>query len=141
MASALRFRGDAAHEEPAVTVEAFVAQPDASAVRIEAGDDARVLLPYLGRISLVEIDFPHFRDGRGYSAAAILRAARYAGELRATGDVLVDQILHMRRIGFDSFRPDQPLDVAAVERALARYDHVYQEAADGRIPVWALRHG
>jgi len=37
--------------------------------------------------------------------------------------------------------PDKPLDAAAVERALGRYDAVYQKAADGRTPVWALRHG
>lgn len=137
----LRFRTDEPADEPAVTLETFIGQTDASAVRIEAGDDVRLLLGSLDRIRLVEIDFPKFRDGRGYSAARILREAGYAGELKATGDVLVDQLLFMRRCGFDSFASDHPLDPAVAERALDRYDHVYQKAADDGRPVWALRHG
>src|SRR4051812_36905344 len=89
----LRFRDDEAHEEPAVTLDAFLDQNDASAVRLEADDDARLLIPHLERIALVEVSFPRFRDGRGYSSARILREAGYKGELRAEGDVLVDQML------------------------------------------------
>lgn len=141
MGEAFRFRDDAAHEEPAVTLDAFLGQSNATAVRLEPGEDARALLPALDRLALIEIAFPKFRDGRGYSAARILREAGYAGELRAAGDVLVDQVPLMRRCGFDSFAPDAALDMAAVGRALDRHDHVYQKAADGRVPVWALRHG
>lgn len=138
----LRFRDDAAHEEPAVTLDAFLAdQSNATAVRIEPGDDARALLPAMDRVALVEVAFPAFRDGRGYSAARILREAGYAGELRAAGDVLVDQIPFMRRCGFDSFAPDAPVDAETLRRSLDRYDHHYQKAADGAVPVWKLRHG
>ena len=138
----LRFRDDAPHAEPAVTLDAFVAnQSNATAVRLEAGDDARALLPMLDRVALVEVSFPSFRDGRGYSAARILREAGYAGELRAAGDVLVDQIAFMRRCGFDSFAPDGEIDAAALDRALTRYDHHYQPAADNAVPIWKLRHG
>jgi uncharacterized protein (DUF934 family) len=137
----LRFRDDDAAQEPAVTLEAFLDQSNAGAVRIEAGDDVRQLIPMLDRLRLVEVSFPSFRDGRGYSAARILREAGYTGELRAAGDVLVDQVAFMRRCGFDSFAPEAAIDEAALERALGRYAHVYQKAADGRVPVWALRHG
>src|SRR3546814_11228445 len=82
-----------------------------------------------------------FGDGRGYSVARILREAGYTGELRAVGDVLVDQLFYMRRCGFDSFAPNAPLDANVVEASLQRYSLVYQKAADGRQPVWALRHG
>ena len=61
-------------------------------MRIEPGDDARELLPHLDRSGLVEVNFPVFGDGRGYSSARILREAGYTGELRAVGDVLVDQL-------------------------------------------------
>ena len=89
---------DATHDEPAVTLDAFLdTQTNATAVRLEAGEDARALLPHLDRIALVEVSFPSFRDGRGYSAARILREAGYTGELRAQGDVLVDQVLFMKR--------------------------------------------
>ena len=138
----LRYRDDAPHDEPAVTLEAFVAdQSNATAVRLEAGDDARALLPCLDRIALVEVSFPSFRDGRGYSSARILREAGYTGELRAAGDVLVDQMPFMRRCGFDAFAPDAPIDEAVLTASLDRYDYHYQAAADAVVPVWKLRHG
>jgi len=137
----LRFRDDEAHEEPAVTLDAFLDQSDASAVRLESDDDARLLIPHLERIALVEVSFPRFRDGRGYSSARILREAGYKGELRAEGDVLVDQILFMRRCGFDSFAPHAEIDAATLDATLSRYEYFYQPAADGAVPVWKLRHG
>jgi len=137
----LRFRDDATHDEPAVTLDSFLDQSNATAVRIEPGDDARALLPHLDRLALIDISFPKYRDGRGYSSARILREAGFKGELRASGDVLVDQIAFMRRCGFDSFAPDAPLDQAVVAASLARYEHVYQGAADGAVPVWKRRHG
>lgn len=141
MDNILRFRDDELHEEPAVTLDSFLGQSNATAVRIESGEDARVLLPHLERLALVEVSFPKYRDGRGYSTGRILREAGYTGELRAQGDVLVDQIPLMRRCGFDSFAPEAPVDAAVLEASLARYEHVYQPAADGHMPVWKLRHG
>ena len=137
----LRYRTDEPVGDPAVTVDAFADQSNATAVRIEPGEDARELLPHLDRISLVEVNFPGFGDGRGYSAARILREAGYTGELRAQGDVLVDQIAYMKRCGFDSFAPEKPLNNADVEAALTRWPEHYQGAADGAVPIWKLRHG
>ena len=73
----LRFRTDEVLEEPAVTLDAFLGQTNATAVRLEPDEDARALLPHLGRLSLVEVSFPSFRDGRGYSAARVLREGGY----------------------------------------------------------------
>jgi uncharacterized protein (DUF934 family) len=141
-ADGLRFRDDAATDEPAVTLDSFlVDQTNATAVRLESGDDARALVPYLDRLCLVEISFPSFRDGRGYSSARVLREAGYAGELRAQGDVLVDQIPFMRRCGFDSFAPQAEVDEAVLKASLDRYEFHYQAAADPAVPVWKLRHG
>ena len=137
----LRFRTDELLEQPAVTLDAFLDQSNATAVRLEPDEDARLLIPHLERLALVEVAFPKFRDGRGYSAGRILREAGYTGELRAQGDVLVDQIPLMRRCGFDSFAPESPINADVVAASLARYDHVYQAAADGAVPVWKLRHG
>jgi uncharacterized protein (DUF934 family) len=138
----LRFRDDEAHDEPAITLDSFLeGQTNAGAVRLEAGDDARALLPHLEQLALVEVSFPTFRDGRGYSAARILREAGYRGELRAAGDVLVDQLSYMRRCGFDSFAPEAPIDGETLKRSLERYDYRYQAAADPAVPVWKLRHG
>ena len=136
-----RFRADEPVADPAVTVDAFGDQTNAAAVRLEPGDDARDLLPHLERLQLVEVNFPVFGDGRGYSSARILREAGYAGELRAVGEVLIDQIAAMRRCGFDAFAPDLPLDPGDAEAAFSRFTQVYQPAADGHAPIWQLRHG
>lgn len=140
MADTLRYREDEPVDHPAVTVDAFLDQSNASAVRIEPGDDARELVPHLERLALVEVNFPAFGDGRGYSSARILREAGYDGELRAVGDVLVDQLAYMRRCGFDAFEPDQQLDMDDVGAAFDRWPDVYQKAADTRTPIWAKRH-
>ncbi|WP_133364866.1 DUF934 domain-containing protein [Qipengyuania sediminis] len=139
MADLLRFRDDEPADHPGITVDAFLGQPDAVAVRVEPGDDARALVPHLARLQLIEVHFPSFGDGRGYSSARILREAGYDGELRAVGDVLVDQLAFLRRCGFDGFDPDQPFDPATRDAALSRWPAVYQPAADARVPIWALR--
>ena len=137
----LRFRDDVAADEPAVSLDAFLEQEEADSVRIEAGEDVTVLFPHLSRVRLIEVDFPKFRDGRGFSTARMLREAGYTGEIKATGDVLVDLIFFMRRCGFDSFAPDKPIDPADAEAALTRWDNVYVPAANERVPIWKLRHG
>lgn len=136
----IRFRDDDAVHHAAVTVDSFLDQSDASAVRVEPGDDARQLIPHIERLSLVEVNFPAFGDGRGYSSARLLREAGYDGELRAVGDVLVDQVAYMRRCGFDAFDPDAPLDEGDLEAAFDRWPEVYQSAADSRTPIWTKRH-
>lgn len=128
-------------EEPCVTLDAFLEQSNATAVRLESDEDARALIPFLDRLKLIEVAFPKFRDGRGYSSARILREAGYTGELRAQGDVLVDQIAYLKRCGFDSFAPEKSLNPADVEAALGRWPEHYQTAADGAVPIWKLRNG
>lgn len=60
--------------------------------------------PWLYQVPLIALDFPSFRDGRAYSQAYLLRTRMgWGGELRAIGDVLRDQLSHMRQCGFTSF--------------------------------------
>lgn len=136
-----RFRDDEVADHGTVTVDACCDQTNATAVRIEPGDDARELLPFLDRLALVEVNFPSFGDGRGYSSARILREAGYEGELRAVGDLGIDQLSHMRRCGFDAFAPDKPLDEDDAARAFATWDNVYQRTVDGRPTIAQVRHG
>jgi uncharacterized protein (DUF934 family) len=71
---------------------------------IEPGQDIRTIAPDLARFALVAIAFPKFTDGRGYSLAHRLRSMfGFAGELRATGEILFDQLQLLARCGFDSF--------------------------------------
>lgn len=135
-----RFRDDEMADHAQVTVDSFLEQSNAAAVRIEPGDDARELIPHLERLRLVEVNFPAFGDGRGYSSARILREAGYDGELRAVGDVLIDQLAYMRRCGFDAFAPDKKLDESDAKAAFERWELVYQHAADSRQPIPDRRH-
>ena len=136
----LRLRVDTASAAPVLSLADFLASDNAAAVRIEPGEDARALLPHLGRIALIEVSFPAYGDGRGYSSARILREEGYKGELRATGDVLLDQLSHMKRCGFDAFAPAKPIAAEAAQQAFATWPDVYQKTVDGRSPIWAKRH-
>jgi len=78
-------------------------------IHAELIEEGKMLWP------LVAAHFPIFRDGRSFSTAALLRDRfQWTGEIRAIGDVLIDQLLQGARVGFDSFalRPDQKIDVA-----------------------------
>ena len=89
---------------------------------IALANDADPREPVLAGISRIDLHFPKFTDGRAFSQAFLLsRRLGFKGEIRATGDVLVDQLAQMQRSGFTSavLRADQPMDVA--ERVLASY--------------------
>jgi uncharacterized protein (DUF934 family) len=86
-----------------VALEAFLAAPgNISAIALQPDSRLEALEPYLGQLAMIAIAFPKFSDGRGYSLAARLRLHYgYQGTLRATGEVLTDQIQHFFRQGFD----------------------------------------
>jgi uncharacterized protein (DUF934 family) len=89
--------------------------------------DVEDLAPDLPRLALVALLFPKWVDGRAYSQARLLRVRyRYAGEIRATGEVLVDMLPLLKRTGFDTaaLRADQSLEAA--ERALRFFPGHYQ---------------
>ncbi len=132
-----RLRSDAGHDGPAVALADY--QPGGAAVRLEPADDARALIPHLPALARIDIAFPKFREGRGYSAARILREAGFAGEIRAVGVLYVDQLAFLVRAGFDAVLPETPFDAAVAKATLARFPHVYMKAADAARPVWLLR--
>ncbi|MGH1421096.1 MAG: DUF934 domain-containing protein [Hyphomonas sp.] len=109
-------------------------------VRLEPGDDAESLVPFLSNLALIEVNFPKYTDGRGYSQAQLLRRRHeYTGELRAVGHVLQDQIFYMNRSGFDAYKTDRA-NVSNVMEALGEYSEVYQPAAGDLKPVFRKRH-
>lgn len=109
-------------------------------VRLQSDEAVERLAPFLGKLDLVAIVFPKFRDGRGYSAARLLRERfSFAGELRAVGDVLRDQIGFMARCGIDSFALKDADPQAAIAWAFVDGRAVYQPAADDAQPVWRRR--
>ncbi|MGY4627723.1 DUF934 domain-containing protein [Bradyrhizobium sp. USDA 4486] len=107
--------------------------------------DIDELVPYLGKVAVVALVFPTFRDGRAYSQARLLRERyNYRGELRATGQVLRDQFVFMLRAGFDSFEVKKQADAEAFMQTVKRYSVFYQPTGDGRITAlhrrMQLRH-
>jgi len=112
---------------------------DAPQVVIAPGEDVRAH-GGLGNTAVIAISFPKFRDGRGYSSARILREEGFAGDLRAVGDVTLDQLVFLKRAGFSSVLPDKTIPVELAEEALARFPAVYQRAADAAEPAWKARH-
>ena len=94
----------------------------------------------LGRFGLICLDFPIFTDGRAYSYARLLRARfDFAGEIRAIGAVLRDQLLYMRRCGFDSFVIPDDAHPADWTAAFNEISIRYQPTVDQMPTVTQLR--
>ncbi|MFN3232456.1 MAG: DUF934 domain-containing protein [Alphaproteobacteria bacterium] len=94
----------------------------------------------LEHFEVVSLHFPLFRDGRPYSTARVLRERYgYTGELRATGDVLRDQIFYMHRCGFNSFEVREDRSVDDALKAFGDFTVTYQPASDEDLPLWRRR--
>ena len=107
-----------------------------SAVGLANDADPRSLA--LDGVQRIDLVFPKFSDGRAFSQAFLLRRRLgFRGEIRATGDVLVDQLVQMQRSGFDSavLRADQ--DLATVQRQFDRFNAFYQGDAVSTAPLFA----
>ena len=111
-------------------------------VRLGPADDPELLKPFLDRINLVEVEFPKYTDGRGYSIANLLRRRLgYEGEMRAVGQVLRDQLGFMQRAGFDQVVFDAEDAEAKYADAVKEFSAVYQAGADDRPTIFERRHG
>ena len=115
---------------------ALGAEPD---VVLAPEDDVRAH-GGLGNHRVIGLSFPKWRDGRAYSSARILREQGFTGDIRAIGDLTVDQLVFLARAGFSSLAPDRPIDPAVAKAALARFPFVYQRGTDAAQPAWAIRH-
>jgi uncharacterized protein (DUF934 family) len=106
-------------------------------------DRAEALGLLLPRLSLVVLPFPSFNDGRAYSIARQIRAFGYRGELRATGNVLPDQVQLMQHVGFDAFEIGDRFPLELWRKAsrlitLAYQRGLYRRNAESE--VWTERH-
>lgn len=91
----------------------------------------------LARVSLLAVDFPVFRDGRGFSTAYLLRT-RYGwkGQLRAIGDVLRDQLNFMKRCGFDAFAVRADKNIEDALKGFSEFTVTYQASVDEPLPLF-----
>lgn len=122
--------------------EALVAKRDAGTlgIQLNAGDTADLLAADSQGFALVNVEFPKFADGRGYSAARLLRERYgFTGQLRAVGDVLFDQLFYMMRCGFNAMamRADQDLDLAV--KGFETFSTPYQGDVNDTRPLFRRR--
>ena len=116
--------------------------PEGEVVRLEPQDDPAAVVARLAAAARVEINFPKFGDGRGFSIARLLRERYgYKGELRAVGQVARDHLHYMEQCGFDAFLLRDGEDV---EEALAAFDDFsehYQATVAQPVPLFRRRPG
>jgi uncharacterized protein (DUF934 family) len=99
--------------------EALNARPAPVGVRVDAAKNAPSLIPDIVDRPLIALAFAKFADGRAFSYARLLRERyKFGGELRATGDVLIDEIPLMLRCGFDSFEVANPATLRRLEQGV-----------------------
>ena len=122
---------------PELTFEAWVADRElGDSVLANGDDDLNQLIDESSNMAMIAIEFDTFADGRGYSMARMLRRAGFEGEIRAVGDVAMDRLEFMQRVGFDAFelRDDQPVEEALTK--LAEMSVHFQPSADGKGPAY-----
>ena len=92
----------------------------------------------LDGVERIDLNFPKFTDGRAYSQAFLLRRRLgFNGDIRATGDVLIDQLVQMQRSGFSSAVLREGVDASAAQRQFDRYAAFYQGDAVTTAPLFA----
>lgn len=124
MRTTIRFIPAADHAEPL---------DGSGAIALDNSADPRALS--LDGIARIDLHFPKFTDGRAYSQAFLLRRRLgFAGEIRATGEVLVDQLVQLQRSGFDSAVLRHDTDAAVIARQFARFPVFYQGDAVTPLP-------
>jgi uncharacterized protein (DUF934 family) len=104
---------------------ALIARGDVG-VLLSPADDPAKIADDVARIPVIAVDFPTFSDGRGLSAARLLRERyHYTGELRAVGDVQRDQLFALAQVGFDAFAIKEGRDPHQALASFADFDSVY----------------
>ena len=123
-------------------VQESAPSPEGPVIRLEPGDDPAKVAGELGRVARIEVNFPKFGDGRGYSIARLLRERYgYKGELRAVGVVARDHLQLMAQCGFDSFLLREGEDVQDALAAFDDFSETYQTSAAQPVPLFRRRRG
>jgi uncharacterized protein (DUF934 family) len=109
-------------------------------VWLDSGEGPETIASELAHFAVIGVNFPKFTDGRGYSSARLLRERYgYAGEIRAIGDVLRDQLFYMKRCGIDAFAVREDKDIEAALAGLKVFSETYQAAVDQPQPLFRRR--
>lgn len=110
--------------------DALTSREGQVAVKVNGDDDIDFLVENLDKFPLVAIDFPAFRDGRGFSIARLLVRAEYKGEIRATGDIGQDRFAYLERCGFTAIEVADDVFKPEMLKSFDEMSNYYQSAAD-----------
>ncbi|WP_415895702.1 DUF934 domain-containing protein [Neptuniibacter sp. PT34_22] len=110
--------------------DALTSREGQVAVKVNGDDDIDFLVENLDKFPLVAIDFPAFRDGRGFSIARLLVRAEYKGEIRATGDIGQDRFAYLERCGFTAIEIADDVFKPEMLKSFDEMSNYYQSAAD-----------
>ena len=122
--------------------DALLAREAGLGIVLRSDEKPETIADDLGHFDVIALDFPAFGDGRAYSYARLLRSRyNFQGELRAVGDVLLEQLHFMHRVGFNAFDVKDADAAEAWAVAAADISVWYQPTGDGRDSVIQLRHG
>jgi len=109
-------------------------------VRLEPSDDPASVADRLDRVARIEVSFPKFGDGRGYSIARLLRERYgYKGELRAVGHITRDHLFFMESCGFDAFELREGEDPHEALAAFDDFSESYQASVKRPLPLFRRR--
>ena len=118
----------------------YQAPTASTATVLVLANDTNVLDVNLDGITQIDLHFPAFTDGRAFSQAYLLRRRlKFAGDIRATGDVLIDQLVQMQRTGFSSAVLRAGVDAADAQRQFERFGGYYQADAVNPLPHFNAR--
>ena len=96
-------------------------------VRLAPADLVDALSDDLSSISLIELNFPAFTDGRSFSQARLLRSRYgYQGEIRAVGNYMADQVFYLHRVGVNAFEFNSAKDIDLAMSAVNDFSVRYQ---------------
>ena len=117
--------------------EAVLNNPHPNGLLVAPADHVEDVAADLGGFASIAISFPGFTDGRGYSSARlVVERYRFAGEVRAIGDVLMDQVPLMRRCGINAFVVTHPATRKALETGhLTTVNLFYQPVGTTEVPA------
>jgi uncharacterized protein (DUF934 family) len=120
--------------------DALISRDEPVGVRLKSDQHPEAIADSLEHLDVIALEFPTFRDGRAYSYARLIRERYgFSGELRAVGDVLLEQLHYMERVGFNAFNFDSDDPERAFKIASDDFSVWYQPSGDDRPNAAQLR--
>ena len=120
-----------------IAAEDHVDDGDPKVLQLPNDADPLAIEVCLADIERIDLNFPKFTDGRAYSQACVLRRRLgFKGDIRATGEVLIDQLVQMERTGFSSAVLREGVDASDAQRQFDRFASFYQGDAVQTAPIF-----